>query len=174
MWLWNQQITLRTGWESTELWVATSVCHVLALLCCSACFTCWLLIWDHQLALMLLHQLRKGPPLSGASRTSGPGSVSQMRSPSISQLLALCPRHSGSAVTLACIGMQLSSGMGGLRWATLRWLSSETRAAKQGEILIKIPSVIWEHSLWSGEQSGKTFYHFKQAQLDICLLTFNL
>lgn len=52
---------------------------------------------------------------------------------------------------------QVSNSEMTLFWDSLR----EFRAAEQGEILIKIPSVIWEHSLWSREQSGKPFYHFQ-------------
>lgn len=52
---------------------------------------------------------------------------------------------------------QVSNSEMTLFWDSLR----EFRAAEQGEILIKIPSVIWEHSLWSGEQSGKPSYHFQ-------------
>lgn len=121
---------------------------------------CLLLIWDHQFALMLMHPLRRGPSFSEASCPSGPGSVPQTRSPSTSQL-ALCPR---SAQWLCCrtslysATTKLKDGGNGeshsemnLFWDSLR----EFCAAEQGEILIKIPSVIWDDSLCSWEQSGK-------------------
>ena len=121
--------------------------------------------------------LRRGPSLSEASSLSGQGSVPQARNPSTSQLV-LCP-------VLLTVALQSpspirrSSRMERLLSATLWWLFwdslREFCTANQGEILIKVPSVMWkEDSLWRWKQSGKHFPIFKQGQLDLCLLTLSI
>lgn len=131
----------------------------MALMYSSAC--CVLsAVWDYQFALMLVCPLKRDLSLQSILFWSSL-CASDKEFISFPACSLSCPSHSDSAVTQACIEIQLSSRMQGLLWTMLRWLSFENTwefcAAEQGEILIKIPSVTWEDSRWSLEQSGKYF-----------------
>ena len=128
---------------------------------------------------MLMPPLRSGPSLAEASSPPRPGSGPQTRKsvnfpacslPS-SQWLCCHTSLCSDKTELKRGRTGVSSSEVNLFWDSL----GEFSAAEQGEILIKIPSIIWEEdSLWSWEQSGKHFPIFRQAQLDICLLTLSI
>lgn len=88
-----------------------------------------------------------------------------------------CPPHSGSTVTQPCT-TKLKDGEITVNNSVLILFGDsfwEFGTAHQGEILIKVATVMWEEdSLWSWKQSRKHFPIFKQGQLNLFLLTYNL
>lgn len=162
--LWNQQITRRTGWESAELWAATTILPhsgFIVQLCLIhfPCLFCGDIHWHwccrahckearlslkHPFLLVQVPHLRQGlhqlPSLLSVSSSS--------------QRLCCHTRLRRDTSKLWDSRTPGNNPEMTLFWESLR----EFRAAEQGEILIKIPNVIWEEdSVWSWEPSGKHF-----------------